>query len=182
MKQHTNIRKAEVKNLLTFLFLTISVASFGQTISGTIIDRTKNEGLPYVVILLLDSTEKITVKSAISDFNGKFIFDKITLNTVSIKTSYLGYDDTIFHRIHLKGDTVLKLDIYKPCKYDSSKKNKTCPICHKKDKVIPIVYGLLISTKNKNPLKGNGKTFKAGGCNVTYCDPHWYCKRDKTDF
>lgn len=98
--------------------------------------------------------------------------------------SYIGYGDTTIPKIKVMPDTILTVNIElpPPCKYDANKKNNTCPKCNKKDKVIPIVYGLLISTNGDDPLKDEGKTFKAGGCGISNCDTHWFCKRDKIEF
>jgi len=61
------------------------------------------------------------------------------------------------------------------CRYNVSKSNKTCPECKKKNRVIPIEYGLIISY-------GNPKDFWPGGCIIFDCQPNWYCKRDKIEF
>jgi hypothetical protein len=79
------------------------------------------------------------------------------------------------------------------CKYDRSKNDKTCPVCSKQDKVIPISYGLISDVyfvdKNGNIVEENGKpserkkkNYYAGGCITSDCDPNWYCERDKTQF
>jgi hypothetical protein len=90
--------------------------------------------------------------------------------------------DTIFRDIKIVDNTLIKLNVHQFCKYDASINDKTCPICHKKDKVIPIRYGLPVSVNGENPMKHEGKTWKAGGCNISKCDPNWYCKRDRTEF
>jgi hypothetical protein len=95
-----------------------------------------------------------------------------------------GYPSTSFEYFKFFSDTTLQFDIQNIrhlCKYDASLNNKRCPVCKKKNKVIPIRYGLLGSIKG-DPLKNNGRTFKAGGCKISDCDPHWYCKRDKIEF
>lgn len=72
------------------------------------------------------------------------------------------------------------------CQY--SKDDSICPICLKIDKVIPIEYGYLVITeeehkkmydKNQNE---DLRTFKSGGCEISGCDPFWYCKRDSISF
>jgi hypothetical protein len=69
------------------------------------------------------------------------------------------------------------------CHY--SKENKTCPVCCTDDKVVPIVYGLIASInkvdENGNIIE-NKKNYKAGGCVVSGCDPHWYCEQDDVEF
>ncbi len=152
------------------------------TIKGNVFDNREQKGLAYASIILTD--KKDFKKFALSDDDGNFLFDKIPVGIYSIKVTYIGYADTTLAEFKLMADSVvsINLNLPPPCKYDASINNKTCPKCHKKNKVIPIRYGMLISINGDDPLKNEGKTFKLGGCNISYCDPHWYCKRDKIKF
>jgi len=161
------------------IFLAITVSGFGQTIEGTVIDGRRKETIPFASIQLLNASSTSTKDSAMADVDGGFKFTNVSGGIYCIKIKFIGYKDTIFCNIKISSDTTLKLDIHRFCQYDSLEKNKTCPVCHKHDKVIPIRYGLLITI---NGMKGEGKKFKAGGCNISSCDPYWYCKRDKTEF
>jgi hypothetical protein len=71
---------------------------------------------------------------------------------------------------------IIELPYFPTCKYDKTKNNRRCPTCKKKNKVIPIYYGLIgqIGKKKSN--------FKSGGCVVTGRDPNWFCERDGTEF
>jgi hypothetical protein len=170
-----------MKIILPILFLMLSGSLFGQTVEGTIIDKTKNELIGYAIVRLLDTSEVKTIKVTYADSNGRFKLVGTMNGIYSINVRNVGYKDTTFRNIEIYGDTTLELDIHRFCQYDASINNPLCPLCHRQDKVIPIKYGLLLSTKG-NPMKNEGKTFKAGGCKVSYCDPHWYCKRDKIEF
>jgi hypothetical protein len=129
-------------------------------------------------IYLLDSTATIIKMTTLTDIDGNFKFKDVSPGNYCIKDSGKHYGT-----IKVSADKTIKLKIItKFCPYDGSIKNKTCPICHKQNKVIPILYGLLISTNSDSPMKGAGETFIVGGCNVTDCDPNWYCKRDKNKF
>ena len=163
---------------ITLFFLLFSAFVFGQTIEGTVIDATKNEKISIARVQLISTTNML---ETLTDNDGKFKFIGVSPGIYSVKVHRIAFGDTTFHNIIIKGDTKLKLNIHKCCKYDASVGNKTCPICHKKDKAIPIEYGLLIST-NGDPMKDEGVTFIAGGCKITNCDPHWYCKRDSIKF
>ncbi len=72
------------------------------------------------------------------------------------------------------------------CRYAIDPYDDICPTCGKTDKVIPIYYGLQIvlppNQIRHGHIKGDGKKFIIAGCMRTCCDPHWYCKRDKTKF
>ena len=162
----------------------ISVLSVGQTISGIIVDKSKKDTLPYVTVKLLDSSATKIIITDFSDVDGKFKFKHVKEGYYCIKTSDIVYGDSIFRNIKIYDDTLLILDIHKLCKYDNSINDKKCPICHKTNKVIPICYGLPITIDEK-PKKRRIKSLKEcyfAGCQITHCDPHWYCKRDKTKF
>jgi len=81
-------------------------------------------------------------------------------------------------------DSVVKLNMTFPfnCSYNRNLKQKICPVCKKDDKVIPILYGLMEFDANGNSLFKDYGEFKPGGCNVSECDPTWYCKRDDCRF
>ena len=166
-----------------FLFLLIAAhASFALTIDGTVFDGKKNEVIPYANVYLLDS--KMTEKcGTATDLEGRFKFVNVMKGVYNIRISSIGFSDTTFASIALSGDTVLQLNIHRFCIYDASLNDKTCPVCHKTDKVIPIKYGLLITEKGKKKKEtGSSDEFYSGGCVITGCDPNWYCKRDKTKF
>jgi len=145
------------------------------TISGKVIDGTREQIISGASVIIFD-TDGIGKDSLTANVDGVFSSTYLSPGYYSIRIIAVGYQDTLFQNTYMTHDTVNVFDIHRFCKYDSSLKNKTCPICKKQDKVIPIAYGLLVS------MKGEGKTFKAGGCNITYCDPNWYCKRDKLEF
>jgi hypothetical protein len=162
--------------IFTIFFLSILTTSFGQSIKGKVIDGTRDEIMSGAYVGLFDSAFSKPISIITADDDGNFVFSNIPIGTYNIKVNVIVYRDTIFRNIKITGDTDLVLDIHKFCQYDAARKDRTCPTCHKKDKVIPIEYGLRISNK------GEGKTFKSGGCNITLCDPNWYCKRDKLEF
>ena len=55
---------------------------------------------------------------------------------------------------------------------------KICPICHKTDQSIPIIWGL-----PSFDLKGEpGIDYDLAGCTRTGCDPDWFCRRDSSRF
>lgn len=63
--------------------------------------------------------------------------------------------------------------------YDTLYKSKACPLCHKKENVIPIIYGKPGKGLIKLAEMGN---IKLGGCIVSEKSPKFYCKTDKFEF
>src|ERR1051325_10097567 len=127
--------------LLAYHFL------FCFTIDGLVIDSMKNQNIPFANVHLLDSMMVEKCGTA-TDVKGMFRFVNVTRGVYSIRVSLLGYSDTTYTPFKITGDTVLALNIYKYCKYDASLNNKTCPVCHKSDKVVPQKYGI-ITTEQK---------------------------------
>ena len=122
--------------------------------------------------LLMDNAETFSVSGLNAD-------------TISIHISDFGCTDTVIHNILLKPgeETVLNVHIPSRCVYDKSENDNTCPVCGKKDEVIPVEYGLPIFKNARTQRKfEKNPTFYAAGCEITCCDPNWYCKRDKKLF
>ncbi|WP_299180759.1 hypothetical protein [uncultured Chryseobacterium sp.] len=67
--------------------------------------------------------------------------------------------------------------VEKLCKYRENK-SKVCPNCKSDKKVVPIFYGL---TTGKF-MKQNRNKYHFEGCEISNCDPSWYCKKDKLEF
>jgi len=59
------------------------------------------------------------------------------------------------------------------------KKKIACPICGKKDMVIPIIYGMPDEELFEESEQGK---VHLGGCVIGSEDPEWYCKRDEIEF
>lgn len=158
--------------LILILLTSMSVHGQFSTIDGQVYDRTEKQGLAFANIWL-----EGTNKGASTDVNGKFEIDSISPGTYNIRSSYIGYGDTTLSNVKINNDTILiiYLGLSEPCKYNDHRNNKTCPVCGKENRVIPIVYGLIIGKLNK-------RKFYFAGCIITSCDPNWYCKRDKYKF
>ncbi|PHR13722.1 MAG: hypothetical protein COA40_04040 [Aequorivita sp.] len=89
-----------------------------------------------------------------------------------------GDTDYLNRKIYIdSGKRIVNFETYYfyNCRYNISENNKTCPKCKKENRVIPVKYGLIISS-------GNPTDYWPGGCIVFDCQPHWYCKRDKIEF
>ena len=163
--------------IISILILLAEIC-FGQfgAISGQIYDRKEKAGLAFASVAIKIKKPKST------DINGYFKIDSVPPGRHLVSVVYVGYSDTSFFvNVHTNQTTNVYLVLPKPCKYDKSENDMTCPKCNKRDKAIPIVYGELIftdSTKTREWFENN----YPGGCVVTECDPHWFCTRDKTKF
>ena len=155
------------------IFISCSTV-FGQNgvINGNVYDRRGNRGLAFVNVWLVG-----TKIGAATDNWGDFKIDSVPFGIYDLKASLVGYGDTTIKSIKISTDTILtvKIVLPPPCEYDKRRNNMTCPICSKKDQVVPILYGLPIG-------KLHQKKFYYAGCIITFCDPNWYCKRDKHKF
>lgn len=116
----------------------------------------------------------------IAEVKDNLTFKFENLNPGEYELLFFPNGDTDYsnRRIHIdskKNNVKHEIHYFYNCKYDVSKKDKTCPICKKQNRVIPIQYGLTV-------LFGNENKFWPGGCIIFDCQPNWYCKRDKIEF
>jgi hypothetical protein len=160
--------------ILTILFLLTDFSVFGQTgtIKGQVYNRKEKHGFSKAFLWLLDTKINIT-----TDINGNFIIDSVLIGTYSLQASFPGFGDTTVTNLKIKSDTTIQVNIVLPpsCQYDKNEINNTCPLCGKKNKVLPIAYGFPVGQDNSNK-------YYYKGCTFNYCKPHWYCKRDKYEF
>lgn len=171
-----------MKNLVLLLCILVSFSvCYAQNgvIKGQIIPEIPSEKLQILkktkVILTLNETEFI----AQLDNELKFEFKHLKPGHFKLYIEPRSPQYNFTYKGSIEANKTLEMGIPYSinCKYDLSKNEKRCPVCKKKDKVIPIYYGLLIDTKNEE-----GKKYKSGGCTTTGCDPNWYCKRDNNEF
>jgi hypothetical protein len=117
-----------------------------------------------------------------TDESGNFKIENVEkgIYTIGVSTPFI---DTLYKDIAIDGNKILTLNIHKFCYYEQYINNNVCPICFKKDRVIPIIYGtIIIIKKRKYKCYTEGKRYLSGGCNITTCMPHWYCKRNRIKF
>ena len=165
------MKRILVTLIILSFFINTAICQFG-TIKGILFDRKNNKGIGFANIWI-----KEIKKYTNTDTLGKFNFDSVPIGKYDLSASFVGYGDTTIKGIYITKDTIINLKIIlpPPCVYDKNIHDKTCPICKKKNKVIPILYGLPIG-------KLNEEKYYYAGCNITTCQPNWYCKRDKTKF
>lgn len=129
-----------------------------------------------ILVTLKSASQK---DSAIVDKNLAFTFDNVVSDTVVLSIRPRSYPSNVRYRIVVDERKTENLELeYSPvCEYKRSESDKRCPTCHKRNKVIPVVYGLVIFTK-----KRAAKKYYGGGCVVRDCQPNWFCQRDATQF
>jgi len=162
-----------LKYILTLLLIITVLFSVGQEIrlTGKIFNKEENMPFPFVNVMLSE-----TNLGATTDTNGNFTIERIPIGIYNLRVQYITYGDTTIKDLRLINDTSIIVQFESPpCEYDKHKDDRTCPICGKQDRVVPIVYGLVVGPMDT-------KNFYYAGCLVTDCDPNWYCKRDKYKF
>jgi hypothetical protein len=97
---------------------------------------------------------------------------------------FFGFKDTIFKNLSadLKSNLGTNIVIKYPleCEYDKNRCNNICPKCKKKDRVLQILFGLIVEDPRKEYVPQ--RDYYPGGCSPQNCHPNWYCERDKLSF
>lgn len=172
-----------MKSLLSILLLLTCHYTFGQTavVKGTLIDRVTRDPYFFEHIELVG-----TGQNERSGPGGEFLFDSLTPGRYQIwvenrfaDNDYFQEGESYWFNVPNNDTTTIVVEVVLRCVYEMHKDDKRCPRCHKKNEVIPMSYGLLIGDI---PMKRGKETFHDGGCEITGCDPHWYCRRDHTKF
>jgi CarboxypepD_reg-like domain len=157
--------------LLIFILscATYTNAQFGK-VSGKV-SFEKSADFSSATIYVLKSRTGAT-----TDSNGYFNLS-LPVGKYKLQVMAIGYESK-FVNVNIIQDSVFYCQVRfeDPClKYAKGKLDNTCPVCKLKDKVIPIKYGYPLG-------KMDTKKYYYAGCEVTNCDPTWYCKRDKHKF
>jgi hypothetical protein len=161
-------------------------AAQSGSISGVVWDRRSDLPIGFASVSLVGGERVCS-----ADDQGRFEIRDLDTGRYDVRVVVLLYGDTTLHGIQVLPDTptFLKVVLPKPCVYDSRAESGICPICAKRDAVIPIQYGLIIGDE-RNGLKMIGKQGYAldqgewyiGGCTITTCDPNWFCRTDSLKF
>ncbi len=110
MNKKLNLLKLTL--LLTMFSTVLFAQGLQQTIRGSIKDKDSKESLPGVSVQVLNSTIGV-----LSDQNGDFKIDKVTVGRVSLKFSMIGYEDQILTELMLGTGKELILNIELTEKY-----------------------------------------------------------------
>lgn len=185
------------KKLLFLLFITVSCFSQTGKLTGKLLlkDSENYKKVSENTFVILKDGKRID--SVKVDGNLRFTFENLSTDTLKIFISPRSYPINRYYLICLKEKENHNIEIpYSSiCTFEKDKGN-VCPICHKNDKVLPIVYGLISKItyrdKNGNFTDKKGKIisreesekvkYKSGGCIVSDCQPNWFCERDQAEF
>ena len=121
--------------------------------------------------------EDALVAGTLIDSTGNFVFRFLKSGTYTIEINspwYRSLIDTV--RVYTSFETAVNLVYPVPCEYVYKKGEVPTCINGHKNQIIPILYGLATPESIKKSKKG--ELFLAG-CEVTDCDPQYYCKIHK---
>lgn len=152
------------KLLLIMLLASASMFSIAQTngvlykgkISGSLFDE-KKQSLPFANVLLLKSKDSTLIKGAVSDLDGKFIFDQIAIGNETpyiVSVSMVGYKKYFSPKIILIEENLevklsnIQLDLDTQNLKEVSVTAKKPFIEQRADKLIVNVEGSLVATGN----------------------------------
>ena len=95
-----------MKNLITLIFLLFSFSAFTQTanISGAVKDS-DGKYLEFANVLLLSAKDSSLVRGAISEENGAYVFENISMGEYLIETSLVGFGNGQSSLINFDGKT-----------------------------------------------------------------------------
>ncbi|MCF8276884.1 MAG: carboxypeptidase-like regulatory domain-containing protein [Flavobacteriales bacterium] len=95
--------------LLSLLLFSLGAsAQITQTIRGKVIDAVSQRGLPGATVMLMDS---LNVKGAATDTEGEFKLEDIPIGRVSLKVSFIGYEDQFLQNLVLNPSKQLVLNV-----------------------------------------------------------------------
>ncbi|SDW08955.1 Outer membrane receptor proteins, mostly Fe transport [Lutibacter oricola] len=80
------------------IFTVLGIEAQNGTVSGSIVDATSKENIPFATLVLKSSK---TTKGVSSDFDGNFIFEKIPAGNYQLKISYIGFTDKVIENINV---------------------------------------------------------------------------------
>ena len=162
---------------LIFVLSLFSITSYTQSLSGKVRDTLnirKYDRVQFEIKLKKINSEKEYFST--SDMDGNFRFSNIENGDYQFTINNEFYDKNIF-LIKINGDTSLNIFVKNFCQYHENK-TSVCPKCKSSQKVVPIFYGLT----TLDFMKKNKKKYHFAGCELSYCMPNWYCKRDRLEF
>jgi len=102
-----------MKNLIFSLsFFLVSTITFGQeitqTVRGVVKDQDSQTTIPGASVVVLDQPN---FKGSVSDIDGKFRIENVPVGRVTIKISYVGYEDKLIPNVIVSSAKEVILDI-----------------------------------------------------------------------
>lgn len=102
-----------MKKLVFVAFVLLGLEAFSsniltQTVRGVVIDKNTKMTLPGANVILLDSNP---LRGTMTDEQGRFKFESVEIGRVSLKVSFLGYNDIVLSNLNLQVGKELVLNI-----------------------------------------------------------------------
>ena len=169
-----------MKHGFIVIFSLLNLTTYCQTgkIRGRITNTAIESDLKYITIYLAHGDTLVKDKGANTDSLGNFTIDEIPLGQYCLLVQQLGFRDFILDSLTISNATILTLNLNypPPCDKRLAKNEKPKCIGGHTDNIIPISYGLPFKRTLRKAKRG--KVFLAG-CNISWCDPRFYCKLHK---
>jgi len=180
-----------MKYFLFILFSIINLSLFGQTKLGfkVKINATTNFHNAYLYFPIpvdttnssrLDLPTALKCDTANIDSENYFYIDTSNFKN---KIFYCIYNDnkSKIYNLTENSNLLQNINIVTPDNnyYDSLYKTKTCPLCHKSEFVVPLIFGK--PGQKTIELAEKGKV-KLAGCSKSNTSPKFYCKLDLIEF
>jgi hypothetical protein len=161
---------------LAFICIMVTLQSFAQTgtIEGRVIYKVDSSALPGAVILVSG-----TGMGAVAGQDGLFTINDVPPGRYDITVQLIGSGTDTLRNVNIPPGVLIAVNLSLPPGDCSGKKHRICPVDMQSNEIIPIVYGLPGSKLRRKAERGK---VWLGGCELTGCDPTWYCKRHKNSF
>src|SRR5690349_18441886 len=98
-----------MKILPLFFLSLISMTAGAQSIKGKLADPADNKPLQGATLALTPLKDSLTVRQAVSDSTGNFVFNDATPDTYNLSVSYIGYEE--FRQVVVLTDSIPNLDL-----------------------------------------------------------------------
>ena len=156
--------------LLLVFFCTFRASCQTFSMQGTLKDTQSNKGFWGATLLFRQANETVTGSS--TDSAGAFHMD-IRPGVYDLYIEAIGYRTKTMKGLVVSANpAVLMLTFPGPCEFVYTAKAPPMCVDGHTDHIIPIVYGL--PGKKEMKRSKDGKIY-LGGCQVTGCDPKYYC-------
>lgn len=161
--------------LLLFFMLVANLNAQNSSINGKVFFKLDSLALPGATVIV--SGTRIGTQA---DVNGNYKLAGLNEGKYDLVVEFLGYGKDTIKNVVVEDNANLRIDLGLPAGtcYPHTDSNK-CPIDGLSKNVVPIVYGL--PSKKTIKKMENGKV-KLGSCEVTGCEPNWYCVKHQMRF
>ena len=162
---------------MKYLLVLFALLNAGQASSqaialiGKVKDSESNKGFWGATIVFKQADAEVT--GAITDSTGRFRVLNILPGVYDVDINAIGYRTKSLSAVVVKADSApLALEFPGPCQFIYSDKKLPSCIGGHTDHFLPIVYGL---PGKKAMARAKAGKIYLGGCQVTGCDPKYYC-------